>query len=236
MACPTYRAFANEKLCSQDMLNDLFFIRRDIDLSNEDAIAVTTTNLFDIWAACETLNKLSHSAKIAGLPKVTHKFYVRYDEWMDYFGAVRVNLEKHYFTLDGKNYRIRNVEQVNQRKNVICLYCHLVSSGFDLDIEYALTNLTGVRSVVIGFDPVTESETVNTVNYTGKGIFTQYATNEIDNEQILRTDVKLLLSIYEVTAVPKINDHISDGVKNYQVINVDLDHLLLQWNIQLRLT
>lgn len=236
MACPSYRAFKNEKLCGADMLNELVIKRRDISFANEDAVTIDTVDLFGVWAACETQSKNVHMSERIDRGEITHRFYVRYDEWVDCFSSVRVNLEKHYFVLDGENYRIHRVEQVNQRKNVICLYCQSVVADFDLDAEYALTDFSGVRLGVITYDPVSGDETVTTVNYSGKGIFAQYATQEIDNENILRTDIKFSASIYQMNAVPKVTDHISDGLKNFKVINVMLDHITLKWVIQLRLT
>jgi len=107
-----------------------------------------------------------------------------------------------------------------------------LADAFNTGLFDAVTDFKGVRLEVTGFDPITETETTNIANYTGRGVFGHYAQTEIDQEQILRTDIKLICLQDETTETPKIKDHIN----GYEVINVGKDPADVSWVVQLRLT
>ena len=107
-----------------------------------------------------------------------------------------------------------------------------LADAFNTGLLDAVTDFEGVRLEVVGFDPITETETTNIVNYSGRGVFGRYAQAEIDQEQILRTDIKMVCLQDETTSIPKIKDHIN----GYEVINVGKDPANVSWIVQLRLT
>lgn len=107
-----------------------------------------------------------------------------------------------------------------------------LSNAFNTGLFDAVTSFGGVRIEVTGFDPITETETTNIINYSGRGVFGRYTQAEIDQEQILRTDIKMVCLQDETTSTPKIKDHIN----GYEVINVGKDPANVSWVCQLRLT
>lgn len=111
-----------------------------------------------------------------------------------------------------------------------------LADAFNTGLFDAVTDFEGVRLEVTGFDPITETETTNIVNYSGRGVFGPYAQAEIDQEQILRTDTKLFCLQDEITETPKMGDKIENEDGIYTVIKVKKTPAKVGWNVQLRLT
>lgn len=106
-----------------------------------------------------------------------------------------------------------------------------IAAAFDTDLADAVQPFTGKRVIVGDYDPATDASTSTELNYSGRGVFTDYAVKEVDGINILRTDTKLIALQNEVTALPAIGDKIN-GV--FDVINVSCDPADVSFTIQLR--
>ncbi len=106
-----------------------------------------------------------------------------------------------------------------------------IAAAFDTDLADAVQDFTGKRVIVGQLDPVTDTQTSTTIEYTGRGVFADYETNEVDGIKILRTDTKLIALQNEVTEIPAIGDKIN-GL--FDVINVGSDPADVSLTIQLR--
>ena len=112
-----------------------------------------------------------------------------------------------------------------------------VPKAFDGKLSDAVRPFTGSREIAGEYDPVTGSSTT-TVAYSGRGVFSGYSVQEVDDQHIRRTDVKLsgvlqnelILDADQAPATPKVDDTI-DGML---VINVGQDPAEATWTIQLR--
>ena len=114
-----------------------------------------------------------------------------------------------------------------------------VPKAFDGKLSDAVRPFTGSRTVVSGeFDPIEGTYPETTVTYSGRGVFGDFSTAEIDNQHILRTDVELsgvlqnelIMDADQAPATPKINDTINGML----VVNVGQDPAKATWTIQLR--
>ncbi|WP_442486781.1 hypothetical protein [Halomonas litopenaei] len=114
-----------------------------------------------------------------------------------------------------------------------------IAEAYDSDLADAVQTFTGSRTVVSGeFDPIEGTYPETTVTYSGRGVFGDYSTAEIDNQHILRTDVELsgvlqnelIMDADQAPATPKINDTINGML----VVNVGQDPAKATWTIQLR--
>ncbi|KJZ13504.1 hypothetical protein TW86_11345 [Halomonas sp. S2151] len=106
-----------------------------------------------------------------------------------------------------------------------------IAEAYDSDLADAVTTFTGSRTVVSGeFDPVEGTYPETTVTYSGRGVFGGYSIQEVDDQHIRRTDVKLTALQNEVSDTPAIDDTI-DGML---VVNVGADPAKATWTIQLR--
>ena len=106
-----------------------------------------------------------------------------------------------------------------------------IAAAFDTDLADAVQEFTGKRVIVGQLDPVTDTQTSTTIEYSGRGVFSDYDTKEVDGLNILRTDTKLIALQNEVTEIPAIGDKIS-GL--FDVINVGKDPADCTYQIQLR--
>lgn len=106
-----------------------------------------------------------------------------------------------------------------------------IAAAFDTDLADAVQDFTGKRVIVGQLDPVTDTQTSTDIEYTGRGVFSDYDTKEVDGFNILRTDTKLIALQNEVTAIPAIGDKIS-GL--FDVINVGRDPANCIYELQLR--
>ena len=112
-----------------------------------------------------------------------------------------------------------------------------LAEAFDDDLSDAVTAFTGVRTVASDTDsgiddwmnpPNAPNE--STPTYTGRGVFTDYSTYELNSDIINVTDVKLIVLQNEITAEPIADDKIND----YSVVRVSKDPALATYEIQLR--
>ena len=55
-----------------------------------------------------------------------------------------------------------------------------------------------------------------------KGLFTQFATKDVDGEVIMRTDKRVLIPANALSAAPSNSAKIIDGGTEYQVINTEV--------------
>lgn len=107
-----------------------------------------------------------------------------------------------------------------------------IAAAFDTDLADAVNAFTGQRVIAGQYDPVKDITTDDhTINYSGRGVFTDYGIKEIDGLNILRTDTKLIALQNEVTELPAIGDKIN-GV--FDVINVGADPADASYILQLR--
>ncbi|MGQ7247594.1 hypothetical protein ACUN9Y_09665 [Halomonas sp. V046] len=113
-----------------------------------------------------------------------------------------------------------------------------IAEAYDSDLADAVRSFTGSREIAGEYDPDTGSSSTTTVTYTGRGVAGGYSVEEVDDQHIRRTDVKisgvlqneLILDADQTPATPKIDDTI-DGML---VVNVGQDPAKATWTIQLR--
>lgn len=105
-----------------------------------------------------------------------------------------------------------------------------LKQAFDTDLADAVKAFTGSRTVDLSYDPVTDTQMTDAESYTGRGVFGQFSKSEIDNLNILITDVQLLCLQSEVTDTPMIDDLIN----GMRIIKVGKDPADATWILQLR--
>lgn len=116
------------------------------------------------------------------------------------------------------------------------LQADLAEAFYD-ELSDAVTAFTGTRTVADDTDSgiddwmnPPDTPTASTLTYTGRGVFTDYSTYELNSDIINVTDVKLIVLQNEITAEPIADDKIN----GYSVIRVSKDPALATYEIQLR--
>jgi len=127
MGC-TYRSFKNERLCTNDLTHEISIGRRSIKGDQPDSTQknTTITGLFELWAACETPNEYRPVKSVIDGREITHIFYVRYDEWADLIDTCHIpmiDVTQHVVTIGCDIYRIDRIKNMNERNQIIGLYC-----------------------------------------------------------------------------------------------------------------
>ena len=109
--------------------------------------------------------------------------------------------------------------------------------AFNDDLADAVTAFVGTRTVADDTDSgiddwmnPPDTPTASTLTYTGRGVFTDYSTYELNSDIINVTDVKLIVLQNEITAEPIADDNIN----GYSVVRVSKDPALATYEIQLR--
>lgn len=133
MSC-TYKQFKNERLCVADLTHEITIAARTIAGDHPDNAGQATTTLhplFALWCAVETPSSHRPVQSLVADRSITHIFYVRYDEWADLLDTARIAIDskQHMIMLDGQNYRIDQVRNMNMRNQIIALNCELTGSG-----------------------------------------------------------------------------------------------------------
>lgn len=105
-----------------------------------------------------------------------------------------------------------------------------LKQAFDTDLADAVKAFTGSRTVDLSYDPVTDTQLTDVESYTGRGVFGNFSKSEIDNLNILITDVRLLCLQSDVTDAPQ-NDDVINGMR---LIKVGKDPADVTWVLQLR--
>lgn len=112
-----------------------------------------------------------------------------------------------------------------------------LAEAFNTDLSDAVTAFTGTRTVADDTDSgiddwmnPPDTPSASTLTYTGRGVFTDYSTYELDSDIIDVTDVKLIVLQNEITAEPIADDKIN----GYSVIRVSKDPANATYEIQLR--
>lgn len=112
-----------------------------------------------------------------------------------------------------------------------------LAEAFDDDLSDAVTAFTGTRTVADDTDSgiddwmnPPDTPSASTLAYSGRGVFTDYSTYELDSDIIDVTDVKLIVLQNEITAEPIADDKIN----GYSVIRVSKDPANATYEIQLR--
>lgn len=108
-----------------------------------------------------------------------------------------------------------------------------LSQAFDTDLSDAVNEFTGYREGEQGaYDPIADEYTNQPpVNYTGRGVFSNFDIRLIDEAKVLSTDKQLLILQNEVTEEPKIGDLIDD---QYRVHNKTMDPVSATYRLHLR--
>lgn len=112
-----------------------------------------------------------------------------------------------------------------------------LAEAFNDDLADAMTAFTGTRTVASDTDtgeddwmkpPGTPSN--STLTYSGRGVFADYSTYELESDIINVTDVKLICLTNEITNEPIADDKIN----GYSVVRVSKDPASVTYEIQLR--
>lgn len=116
-----------------------------------------------------------------------------------------------------------------------------LAEAFDDDLADAVAPFTGSYLGPGVYDPITETDTAETITYTGRGVLARYETRRIDNLNILSGDLQLIALTNEVTDRPAEGHTITapdlaDRSKSfaYLVKGVQLDPASATYQIQLR--
>lgn len=112
-----------------------------------------------------------------------------------------------------------------------------LAEAFNDDLADAVTAFTGVRTIAgdtdSGIDDwmnPPDTPSASTLTYTGRGVFTDYSTYELNSDIINVTDVKLIVLQNEITSEPIADDKIN----SYSVVRVSKDPANASFEIQLR--
>lgn len=112
-----------------------------------------------------------------------------------------------------------------------------LAEAFDDELSDAVTAFTVTRTTASDIDTGTDDwmnppgePTASTLTYTGRGVFTDYSTYELNSDIINVTDVKLIVLQNEITAEPIADDKIN----GYSVVRVNRDPAFATYEIQLR--
>lgn len=112
-----------------------------------------------------------------------------------------------------------------------------LAEAFDDDLADAVTAFIGTRTVASDTDTgiddwmnPPDAPSSSTLTYTGRGVFTDYSTYELNSDIINVTDVKLIVLQNEITAEPIADDKIN----SYSVVRVSKDPASATYEIQLR--
>lgn len=112
-----------------------------------------------------------------------------------------------------------------------------LAEAFNTDLSDAVTAFTGTRTVASDTDSgiddwmlPPDAVTDSTLTYSGRGVFTDYSTYELNSDIINVTDVKLVVLQNEITAEPIADDKIN----GYSVVMVNKDPANAAYEIQLR--
>lgn len=112
-----------------------------------------------------------------------------------------------------------------------------LAEAFDDDLSDAVTAFTGTRTTASDTDDGVDdwmlppdAVTDSTLTYTGRGVFADYSTYELESDIINVTDVKLICLTNEIAAEP-ITD---DKINGYSVVRADKDPAGAAYQIQLR--
>lgn len=116
-----------------------------------------------------------------------------------------------------------------------------LAEAFDDDLADAVAPFTGSYLGPGVYDPITETDTAETITYTGRGVLARYETKRIDNINILSGDLQLIAIIIEVTDRPAeghtiIAPDLADRTKSisYLVKGVEIDPASATYQIKLR--
>lgn len=112
-----------------------------------------------------------------------------------------------------------------------------LAEAFNTDLSDAVTAFTGTRTVASetddGFDDwmlPPGAVTYAALTYSGRGVFADYSTYELESDIINVTDVKLIVLQNEITNEPIADDKIN----GYSVVMVNKDPASATYEIQLR--
>lgn len=112
-----------------------------------------------------------------------------------------------------------------------------LAEALDDDLADAVTAFTGTRTVAddtdTGIDDwlkPPDAPSSSTLTYSGRGVFTDYSTYELNSDIINVTDVKLICLANEITNEPIADDKIN----GYSVVMVNKDPANATFEIQLR--
>ncbi len=81
------------------------------------------------------------------------------------------------------------------------------------------TKITFTAKTSTGFNPATGVDTTTTVTFTGYGVKAKFDKSEVDNENTLFSDIKLLLE--KTTVAPKIGNTCKIGSIIYRIMGIE---------------
>lgn len=116
-----------------------------------------------------------------------------------------------------------------------------LAKAFDGKLADAVSAFTGSYQGPGVYDPITETDTAETITYTGRGVLAKYETKRIDNINILSGDLQLIALTNELAERPAEGHTITapdlaDRTKSvsYLVKGVQVDPASATYQIQLR--
>jgi hypothetical protein len=115
-----------------------------------------------------------------------------------------------------------------------------LAEAFDTDLADAVQPFTGSYLGPGVFDPVTETDTAETIAYTGRGVLDSYDSRRIDNVNIKVGDVLLIALVNEINDTPAIGhkitveDLLTGEPAVYTVVSPGIDPAKAHLELQLR--
>ena len=115
-----------------------------------------------------------------------------------------------------------------------------LAEAFDTDLADAVQAFTGEYLGPGVYDPVTETDTSETITYTGRGVLDNYDSRRIDNVNIKVGDVLLICLANELTDKPAIGhkittiDLLTGDPAVYTVVSPGIDPAKAHIELQLR--
>lgn len=104
-----------------------------------------------------------------------------------------------------------------------------IKSAFDRDLSDAVRDFIGIRQSLNDEDWLENGKQSTETSYHGRGVFTGFASQDVDGKTILQHDVKLIVLQSECDDI-----QIDDMINDYQVIHIQKDPANVSMTVQLR--
>lgn len=111
-----------------------------------------------------------------------------------------------------------------------------IKEAFDEDLSDGVTPVILRKRDQAGtvYDPDTGLSVTSSVDYSTRGIFSDYSTLERFNTHIAPTDVKFIIIANEISVLPGVKDKLIDGTAEYSVIRFEQDPIKATYTLHVR--
>lgn len=109
-----------------------------------------------------------------------------------------------------------------------------VAAAFDQSLGDAVEAFTLKKISSQAYDELTGDNVLSYSTEVSRGIFDNFTTSELNSDNIMPTDFKLIVLQNELSLVPSIDDIVLSNSIQYKVISVKRDPANVAWEIQCR--